>query len=314
MALPRQVQADLDAADALHARVYPVDAHEVQLEATPPVPAEDKPVPVEASPQPAVVETPHPVEDWEQKFRTLQGKYNAEVPRLHQMLKERDGSLQDVTQRVQQLEQASAPPDTKLVTDEDTDLFGADQVDFTRRVARDEIATAIRAAMADLRAEFAHISGQVQTVAQSQAETAESMFWGDIRKRVQGWDELDSDPSWHQWLDTAPEYTDDTYRTLAMKAVRAGDVGRVVALVRLFRGNDTPTAPAPKLKASPELARQVTPATVSGTPTPVSERVWSRADYEAAYDPRNLRRMSESASLALQAEADRALADGRVRF
>jgi hypothetical protein len=95
MSLPKQIQAELDAAARIEselaappqAQEQPAPATEVN---TPPVqPAAEPPAPA------APVASAEPVQDaeyWRRRFETMQGKYNAEVPRLHQDLRAMHGN------------------------------------------------------------------------------------------------------------------------------------------------------------------------------------------------------------------------------
>ncbi len=108
MALPRQVEAQLRELEALEKQL---------AEGQNPAPAEPEPTPAEPpqDPQPAPTETkpveptPTPTEPvvaeekWEQKYKTLKGMYDAEVPRLHSQVKE-------LTQRMDALQKAAEAP------------------------------------------------------------------------------------------------------------------------------------------------------------------------------------------------------------
>ena len=93
--------------------------------------ADENLVPNNAAPAPTNEQKPGadnvPDETVTQKYRTLQGMYNAEVPRLHQQNRE-------MQQRVQQMEQLlasmtatnpqAAPAAERLVTDQDVQDYG----------------------------------------------------------------------------------------------------------------------------------------------------------------------------------------------
>ena len=95
MTLPKAVAAATEELAALEqqlqAPVEPETPPDGQTE-TPPAP-EPSPEPAPAAPV-ASTDVPHPEpqevpeEKWEHKYRRLQGKYDAEVPRLHQQVKE----------------------------------------------------------------------------------------------------------------------------------------------------------------------------------------------------------------------------------
>ena len=119
------------------------------------------------------------------------------------------------------------------------------------------------------------------------------------------------DPAWIEFLNTSPEFSEDSYRSIASRAVANGNATKVAALVKMWRGA---TAPAPKPAPNPELVRQQAPSPTRSSAPPPGERVWSRAEYERAYDPRHLRTLSSDESARLQAEADRAVAENRVQW
>ena len=102
MALPKAAQQQLKAAEKLHAEAYPDgdaktpetttggDTTSTELREVPKeTPADDtegeKPGEPVQSEAPVETPTEAPAEDdWEHKYKVLQGKYNAEVPRLQQ--------------------------------------------------------------------------------------------------------------------------------------------------------------------------------------------------------------------------------------
>ena len=64
-----------------------------------------------------------------------------------------------------------------------------------------------------------------------------------------------------------------------------------------------------------ELERQVAPAKATASaPTAPAGKIWTRAEFERAYDPRNIRDMGQAKADALVAQAEQALAEGRVQW
>ena len=110
MTLPKAVAAATEELAALEQQLQaPVEetpSADGQTE-TPPAP---EPSP-EPAPEPTVASSDGPSdipeEKWEHKYRRLQGKYDAEVPRLHQQVKELQAALQ---QMQHQIAQAPPPP------------------------------------------------------------------------------------------------------------------------------------------------------------------------------------------------------------
>ena len=187
MALPEQIRKQTEAVQELYKQLNTDD--NTGAGATPPAdgtvppvenagnqnPADENSVPNNAAPAPAGEQKPGadnvPEETITQKYKTLQGMYNAEVPRLHQQNRE-------MQQRVQQMEQLlasmtavqpSAAPVTaeKLVTDQDVADYG-ESLDVMRKVTREElgaVAQRIAAIEATLRQMQTQVVPQVQAVA-----------------------------------------------------------------------------------------------------------------------------------------------------
>ena len=99
MALPKQVQKQLDEVEelekALEAQLNPekteaedadVEKEEPDTEAQETAEAEQEPEPKEAKPADTVLTDVE--DDFKQKYSTLRGKYDAEVPRLHAQLRD----------------------------------------------------------------------------------------------------------------------------------------------------------------------------------------------------------------------------------
>lgn len=315
--LPPAIQAQVAQAEALHAQVYTPAAPEGNTdEGAPPTTA---PEPAE---QPTVVPAQQPPQDegYKARFDVLQGKYNAEVPRLHQANRELQQQLQQVAQQLAELNHRPEPeakpePQKKLVTDKDVETFGEDMLDVVRRTFHQEAQALLPQIIAQLRGEFQPAMAQVDQVAQRQALSEEERFWSAIRTAVPDWDTVDAAPQWIAFLDTTPPGSLKTYRELAGEAIGQFQVAPVVSLVELWKTQSGQVQAAQKQASrQQELQRQIAPTTTKASSAPAGEKVWTRADYEYAYDPRRVRDTKADALLALQAEADRAVAEGRVRW
>lgn len=251
---------------------------------------------------------------WEQKFKSLQGKFNAEVPRLYQEVREKEALIQNLNERLVKLERHEVEKSQQLVSKDDVDTFGEDMIDLVRRVVREEFSKLAPAALGAVRGEIEEIRGEVGRVNEINGRTSYELFWSKVKELVPHWDSVDTHPSWIAWLDTTPEYDDKTYREIAAKAISNGDAQRISALVKSWEKETGVATAAEKTKVNrTELARQIAPSTSKANSAPAGERYWTQAEYESAFDPRNAQRMSVQEWEALMAEADRAVAEGRIR-
>ena len=145
-------------------------------------------------------------ETYEQRWRSLQGMYNAEVPRLH-------AERRELTNRVQQLEQLLASmtakpseqaetPAEKLITEQDIEDYG-DSIDVMRRVFREE-AGALKQENAQLRQMLqqmqANVVPKVQQLSQRQAVSSEQAFWAELQTAVPDWQDINTSREFQSWL------------------------------------------------------------------------------------------------------------------
>lgn len=318
MTLPGAIQKQVEDAERIQQELYgQKEAPAVDAENTPapePVEAEAAPVQEEAPKVETVVEQP-PQRDFEQQYKVMKGKYEAEVPRLQHQTRELERQLRDMQARLEQAEKQPerTAEEAPLVTPKDEEDFGSDLVDMVKRASRSEAQAMIKAALAAQEKQFAEFMSRLGAVQQQVVMSESEKFWNRVETLVPDWQVIDNDPEWIAFLDTTPEFTTKTYRELAAEAIAAGKAEAVAKLVQIWRPA-TPQAAAPT-KPNPELQRQVAPPTVkSSSPVQPTEKILSREDYERLYDPRNEQRYGKKKADEMVAEADRAVAEGRVRW
>lgn len=312
MAIPKQIEQQMKDVEELERQLQAPQAEQTG-DAEPPQPetvaeAEVPPTqPVEAVP---VVSE----EIWEQKYRTLQSKYDAEVPRLHAQLKDTGHQLQQLQQQLEKLTAAQPPEDqnpTRYVTDADEEIYGADFIDVVRRAAREEIMAEMKSEFAALKRENAELRERVM---QTGNQVGEMTFEQRLYKAVPDFDAVNTDKRWIAWLDTFDPILRAPRRVAAEQAYGAGDVEAVAHYVNLYKATLAPAdAPNPR---QVELEKQVAPSrtsTVAQT-TGQSPKVYTSGQVETLFAKvRDLNikgRYDEAAKL--EAELESAYREGRV--
>ena len=322
MALPRQVEAQLKELEALEKQLAEGNAP------SPADPPQDPPAdpaelaqPVETpppAPEPPKEEPPKPTEPqvseetFQQRYRTLKGMYDAEVPRLHAQVKE-------LTSRVEQLQRAAEAPKpapaapetpTKLVTDADVQAFGEDLIEVQRKVAR-EVASEFRKELDELKGENAKLREQLTATG---TQVSEASFEQRLHRLVPDFDALNTDSKWIEWLNEIDPMLRGPRKNAAQHAFNTGDAEGVAHYVELYKSSFAPP-PAPADK-SEELARQVQPnrrAASSSQPVPQG-RTYTSADIDQMFkkvaELGNRGQIEESKKL--EAEIDAAYMEGRV--
>ena len=312
--LPEQIRKQVEQADEMVKQLSLVPATPVEDSVPEVTPVEDSapevtPVeipqfvaPIEAEPvasaTPAQLEMdlePH-ADEWETKYKVLQGKYNAEVPRLQTQLREFQTHIDRLQGAMTVLQRSAAPAPAAAapvkassnVKPEEVEEYGADFIDMIERAALQRVAPQIDEMQNTIKNLMGQLSGQVSNVAQKQHQTDEQRFFAKVGEGVPNWQSINVTPEWLSYLSEPDPMTGITRQVYLDDARRSLDVGRVVNIFKSFTGNTTVSEPEPNSapKRSDALAKQVQPGRtkaavpVSGAPAgPVS-----RGDITKLYD------------------------------
>jgi hypothetical protein len=239
-------------------------------------------------------------ETYAQKWRTLQGMYNAEVPRLHANNRELQSRVSQMEQLLSSLssQPTQAPVHAQapvLVSDKEKEEYG-ESLDVMRKVSREELVPLIGklAAMENAVQQIAaslntSIVPQMQRVTQQQALSAEDRFWNQLTQAVPNWQQVNNDVEFQNWLLEVDPIT-GTSRQLYLEQAQANlDVNRVAAFFSTFSqatGKYRPTANAQSNRSASELERQVAPGRGRGTSAPTGQgsRQYSPEDIKTFFN------------------------------
>ncbi len=333
MALPKQVQQQLDEVEELEKQLEAqgeetkakpevkkkktskkAKAKDTEVEVTDDEPIEE-PVAVEATPADDSIEEVS--ESFKQKYATLRGKYDAEVPRLHQQVKELTDQMNAIREEAQAAKKAEAEkPKEKVsyVTDADREEYGDDLIDFQRRVAKE--------VSQDYEERFEQQSRVIQDlqskISNTDSQVGEVGFTQKLNALVPGFDQLDSDERWVAWLNEIDPMTRGPRRDQAQAAFNSGDAEAVAHYVSLFRGSVEPVANG-KSDRQTELEKQVTPSrsasTVASKSSNNSSKIYSEKELDRGWTKiRDLNSQGKyDDAEKLEAELTVAYMEGRVK-
>jgi hypothetical protein len=344
-ALPQAVQKQVDEANELIEKIYPV------ADSDAPAPAEGEEAPVlEDTPPVEEVVPPNKEVDFEHKYNVLQGKYNAEVPRLSRQVQEQDGLISDIRQQLTNTQTmlasmsqgksavpneevvSPASPAPRLVQDDEIREFGPDLYDFIKRTAQE--AVDIKAATQPLEQRLGKAEQQALSAVQSVARDQGEKVLNLLSREVPKWETQNTDEAFLTWLLEVDPYTGSERGKLLSQAFASHDGPRVVAFFKGFLNENavvtTPTpAPAPPDEtpiATPAegqgLEGLVAPGTPksgvdSGAPNEAGKRVWTQplvTDLYAKINEFTKRGKQAPKELrALEADLIRAQTEGRIQ-
>ena len=318
MALPKQVQAQLAEVEeyekALEAQQNPQAAEmdteaEVGTEAEA-APPSDKVEPADTSPTDVEEET------FKQKYATLLGKYDAEVPRLHQQVRELNGELGQIRKDIaaKPVEPTKSKEKVSFVTDEDRAEYGEELLDVQRRVAQE-----VSQDYEDrLERQDAVIAKLQEKLASTGSQVGEMDFSQRLQQAVPDWSQIDNDERWVAWLNEHDPMLRGQRRVLAQAAFDNGDVDAVSDYVKLWK-TSLGEPDAAKQNRKTELEKQVAPnRSASSTRTQSAaqnSKIYSTREVDNAWTKvRTLNTRGQYAEAEkLEAELTVAYMEGRVR-
>ena len=276
-------------------------------------PPEDEPVLEEAAPADNSSEEVSDV--FEQKYSTLKGKYDAEVPRLHQQVRELTEQMNAINKQAEAVKKAKAEkPREKVsyVTDADREEYGDDLIDFQRRVAK-EVSQDYEERFEQQEKVIEELRTQVSSTGNQVGEVG---FAQKLNNLVPGFDQLDNDERWVAWLNEIDPMTRGPRRNQAQAAFNSGDAEAVAHYVSLFRESVKPVNGRGDHQA--ELEKQVTPnrsANSSSKSVGRESKIYSAGELEKGWN--KIRTLNTSGkyddAAKLEAELTLAYMEGRVK-
>lgn len=306
MALPEAIQRQADEAAAAEAALGQQTTAPSEVVLTDPSQLQSQ-----QAPQPATQPTPPapPAEDWQQKYKSLQGMFAQRTGELQAQTKRYESQMAAMQQQIDTLLQAATkgkPADKDPVDPKDIENFGADMIEMVKRYA-EQTARALEASFGKRIEALEH---QVNGVSTRTEQTLEQQFYATLTKLVPDWEQTNKDPRWLAWLaDNDPVY--GAPRQAALEhAYQIKDAQRVANVFNAF-------AAAHPVRPKGSLADQVAPngaATPAPTPAqakPILTSKFVEKFYNELAKGRYAGREKEAAQI--EAEINQAAAEGRIR-
>jgi len=318
--IPEAVRRASLLADELAREAGAVDPSDEPGDPTPPV---VEPV------VPSIVPPAAPSVDWEQRYNTLQGKYDSEVPQLR-------GENQSLRHLIAEMQTPAPTPvvpakttTTVVVPPEDVETFGEDLVTAARRWARMEVAHDIE----DLRGEIHQLRGGHQQIKSETTQSRNEAAF-DADPELGGvWRQMNFDPKFLAWLAQVDPFAGVPRQGLLNEAATSGDTVRCMRFFKTYLAEHTAvsqpspapatqTLPTPEVAgARPTLEDLAAPGRSSGgSPAgnggaPAEKRVWTRAEITRFYRDASQGKYAHREAEKQRVENDilAAATEGRIR-
>lgn len=349
--VPKQISDAARATDEAHGQIYPTTVEPApELPVAPPAAEAPPAAPPAAPPTPppaAPVAAPPPgpaagedsVEYWRNRFQSLQGKYDKEVPALHSEVGAMRGKQQGLERLLAGMNTpagAPLPPTDDTAEGEEAlrkleQEMGPEFVQGMTAVA----ARALRPHMVAFQERIEAFNNTIKGTAVKAAHDARESLYDTLDTQVPGWVQVNDTPEFANWLAVVDVFARDTRKNLLQRAFNANDTESVLAFFRAYAahqqtagpppaqpGQGIPGQPAPPAAlpapARPTLETYVAPGR-PGAPTGPTvgadgKRFWSRPEINKFYRDKlsGVYRGKEAEALKLEEDIILAGVEGRV--
>jgi len=277
---------------------------------TPPVePA--VPAPKQAvEPQP--LSTPEP--KYDQMYKTLKGKYDAEVPRLHKKVSELAKQVEESKEASAKVAPAEMTPDAAkellkdTLSEEEISAMGDDALVLYAKIASgvsrrigDETTKRLEQELNDLKSQMAN--NHVADV------------WDDVEREVPGARDINAnDPGWVEFLNGTESMSGLSYHEIGERAVTRGDSAVLASLMKVYQGDNGAHKDIVTTEPVVKPSQAASSASSSVSTTDSEQVLIKESDIPAFYNAvrRGEYAGKEDLMKAREAEIDAAVQESRV--
>ena len=319
MSLPKQAQEQLEEIERWEQEMAAANSPDQTSETEEQQgqqPVEQEAQPLEQAP-PTDLKQPDD-EVWERKYKTLQGMFNAEVPRLKSEVTDLKNQLSAAIARLDLA--SSEKPESKptksqrLVTDKDVEDFGGDLVDLIKRQATEVAQSTLSDQISRLEAENTDLRSQVTGVSERQGESARRDYFAQLERLVPDYEAVNVDQGFMDWLSEVDLLSGRQRQEYLNDAFNSFDPVRTANLFSTYK--DTVSSPT-QSKPNKNLERQVAPGTSKASAANANsgnDKIWSMRDIEVFYRDvaKGVYRGNDAEQARIEAEIDLAVQQGRL--
>ena len=265
-----------------------------------------------ATPAPAAPAPVPTTEEWQHRYSVLQGKYNAEVPRLHQTNRDMQVQLQTMQNQLVQTQallaqigqqpQAPITPARPLVSPDEVKAFGADLTDFVSRVAQQavfpQVSQEIDRRIAPVAQRAEQSAATAANVAQRQQQTSQDVLYTQLDTMVPTWETVNNSPEFLNWLNQEDPLSGQIRGSMLASAFQNGNAPRVAGFFNGFLKENAALSPAPGATPAATAPAAALPAVSltalaapgtgvggpqGGAPNDAGQRLWTLGEIAAFY-------------------------------
>ncbi len=279
---------------------------------------------------PEVAPEPKPERtDWKQKYNVLQGKYDAEVPRLIQQLRDAEVRMNGLEDRMTPpAKEEETPAPRSDFTPEEIADYGEDLLDVIGRKAREIVESEYLPQMNSMTTEMNSLKTQVGETGQKVAKQETNEVFAQLDATVEHWRKINVDPEFHVWLDQVDAFSGATRKNLMLNAFNRKNAHQVKAFFDKYNEENATFTPDPTAGPSGQGGTQTTatldlndyiapgqPKSGGDVGAPKDKRIWSNIEIGSFYSDVQKGRYKSRPDDKARIEADiiSATREGRIR-
>jgi hypothetical protein len=307
--IPKEVEDAAEMAEQLHSMLYPTAQAENEEENSLP----DKEEETQQNDQQANQQDEDEEATYERRYKHLQGKYNAEVPRMAKQLKELEQHLQELQAARETVKETAAPSKIDEVIARLKEGYPEDfveDIDTLLRYRSEEVAQRV----------VQPVQSYQQATEEAQHDRALENHINTLNQKSPVWEKVwhvaeelgnglePSDPRVAEFL-TRPDPSGlYTNYQLLVEYDKAWDADRFATLCNMYEQQ-------PAQRRNPSREAMLAPSRSNNQPSSTNQekRIWTMHEFEQMQRDERAGKLDEQTAAALWQDATAALQEGRFR-
>ena len=252
---------------------------------------------------------PQPSNDFEHKYKVLQNKYSAEVPRLAselRSLKEELTTLRSENESLKSVPVEQQTESKQLITDSDREQYGDELLDVMKRVSQEVMSKSVAPSQ-----NVAKLEKDVTTTQQELLAMKEQRFRNELISYCPNWETINTDKGFLDWLGELDDLTGQTRQSMLEDAHQSYDSWRVANFFNKYLEGQTQAEPSSN---KPSLETQVTPKPSGKSKSPSGKTYYTTQEVAKFYaDCRSGKYKNKAERDRIENDIFKAMADNRIR-
>lgn len=189
-----------------------------------------------------------PADDFEQRYKVLQGKYTAETRRQRDEISELRKQIDKMQELLAGLspkaEAAPLPEPVRLIQDREVEEYGPELLDAAWRFTMQHLEPRLKQfedRLAGMGSKISEASTAANAARNSSVQSAREAMFEKLGVAVKDWRTLNDDPDFLEWLQKEDVFSGVTRQTLLTKAFERNDAPRVINFFHAFKAETTDT-------------------------------------------------------------------------